>query len=861
MSDEKKRKENQENDAVSMNKDQEKKEENSSINITEKSIEQEMKTSYLDYAMSVIIGRALPDIRDGLKPVHRRILFAMHDMGMHFNKPFKKSARIVGEVLGKYHPHGDTAVYDALVRMAQDFSLRYPLIDGQGNFGSIDGDNPAAMRYTESRLKKLSSEILQDIEKETVDFIDNFDGSLKEPSVLPSKVPNLLLNGSSGIAVGMATNIPPHNFQELTDGIIKSIDHPDISVSELLNSVKGPDFPTGGLILGKAGIIEAYSTGKGRVKIRAKIHVETKKEKQALIVTEIPYMVNKSQLITQIADLVKDKTVEGISDLRDESDRTGMRIYIELKKGTNSEVVLNQLYKHSRLQTTFGINFLAIVDNKPRTLSLKEVIDEFVKHRKEIIRKRTEYDLKKAEERVHILEGLRIALDDIDNAIALIKQSKEVKIARDKLMLRYKLSELQAQAILDMKLQRLTALEQDKIRDELKLLREQILDFKDILANMSRILTIIKEELIEMRDKYQDKRRTELTDIEDEDFEMEDLVKPEESVVTITHTGYIKRLPLDTYKAQGRGGKGIIAATTNDEDFVEHLFIANTHDYLLFFTDKGMVHWLKVYKIPEGSRQAKGKAIVNLLSIPPESKITACIPVKQFDKDKFLLIVTKKGIVKKTSLEAYSRPRQGGIIAVNLRDDDDLVNVLLTDGSNQVLIASKEGQAVKFNEEDARSMGRVSTGVIGIRLKGDDEVVGAVIAHDNKTLLTVTENGYGKRTEISEYRLINRGGSGVINIQCSERNGVVVAIKSVADDDELMFISKIGIIIRTRAHDVSVIGRNTQGARLMRLTEGDRVMAAAKIVNEDAPEEEHEKAAEEGSGEKKVPEYKPYQMK
>ncbi len=815
----------------------EEKKQHQDTQIIEKPIEQEMKTSYLDYAMSVIIGRALPDIRDGLKPVHRRILYAMYDMGMLHNKPFKKSARIVGETLGKYHPHGDAAVYESLVRMAQDFSLRYQLVDGQGNFGSIDGDSAAAMRYTESRMTQLAEELLQDIDKETVTFVDNFDGSLKEPSILPAKFPNLLVNGSSGIAVGMATNIPPHNLGEISEGIIKTIDHPNISTAELMTSIKGPDFPTGGLILGKTGLVNAYTNGKGKIKIRAVTTVETKKEREAIIVHQIPYMVNKATLITEIADFVRDKVIEGISDLRDESDKSGLRIYIELKKGTSADVVFNQLFKHTKLQVTFGINFLAIVDNKPKTLSLKEMITEFIKHRKDVITKRTQYDLRKAEERVHILEGLKIALDDIDTAIQLIKSSKETKIARDKLMAKYRLTEIQANAILDMKLQRLTALEQDKIRLELKELLEKIIDFKDILIHEIRVFNLIKSELHDLKTRYNDERRTEITSIEEEDFEVEDLVEEQDCVVTITHAGYIKRLPVDTYKAQGRGGKGIVGTTTKDEDVVEHLFIANTHDYLLVFTDDGTVHWMKVFKIPEGSRQARGKAIVNLLAVDEKTKITSCIPIKNFDPEKYLVMITRKGVTKKTSLEAYSHPRQGGIRAITLDEGDDLVNVLLTDGKCQILIATKDGQAVKFDEEDARAIGRTSRGVRGITLKGGDIVIGAVIADDTKTLLTVTENGYGKRTPISEYRLINRGGSGVINIQCSERNGSVIAINEVNDEDELMFISKNGIIIRTRAKDISSIGRNTQGVRLMRLEADDKVVAAAKIINEDNPEE------------------------
>ncbi|MFH1438937.1 MAG: DNA gyrase subunit A [Candidatus Woesearchaeota archaeon] len=796
-------------------------------------IEDEMKGSYIDYAMSVIVGRALPDARDGLKPVHRRILFAMNDMGMQYNKPHKKSARIVGEVLGKYHPHGDQAVYDSMVRMAQDFSLRYPLVDGHGNWGSIDGDSAAAMRYTEARLKKISSDILQDIEKDTVNFVDNFDGSLKEPTVLPCKVPNLLINGSSGIAVGMATNIPPHNMQEICQAAIKIIEEPDILIKDLLDVVKGPDFPTGGTICGKQGIRYAYGTGRGKILLRGKTHIEKHKERESIIVDEIPYMTNKSLLIEHIAASVKNKIIEGISDMRDESDRHGMRIVIELKRDANSEVVLNQLHKHSRLQNTFGIIMLALVDNEPRVLNLKELLEEFIIHRKNVVIRRTQFDLKKAEERAHILEGLKVALDDIDNAIRIIKAAKDANAAKADLISTYDLSDVQAQAILDMKLQKLTSLETEKIIEELKVLIETIKDLKDILGSDIRVKDIIKSELAEMSDKYNDKRRTDISEIEEEDIEIEDLIEPEEMVVTITHAGYVKRTSLSTYRSQGRGGKGIIAATTKEEDFIENIFIANTHDYLLFFSDNGQVHWLKVYQIPEGSRQAKGKSIVNLINIEKDSKVTAFMPVKKFDSTHFLVMVTENGIVKKTNLAAFSRPRHGGIRAITLEENDKLVNVLMTDGNKQIMIATKNGLAVKFNEKNARPMGRASKGVIGIRLRGDDKVIGAVIADDEKTLLTITENGYGKKTSISDYRLINRGGSGVRNIICSERNGKVISIKSVTDDDDIMLISQNGIIIRTGCRLISTIGRNTQGVRLMRLDSGDKTVNAAKIIGDD----------------------------
>jgi DNA gyrase subunit A len=796
-------------------------------------IEQEMKASYLDYSMSVIVGRALPDVRDGLKPVHRRVLFAMYDMGMLHNKPFKKSARIVGEVLGKYHPHGDMAVYDAMVRLAQDFSLRYPLIDGQGNFGSIDGDNAAAMRYTEARLNKLAEEILQDIDKETVDFVPNFDGSLKEPSVLPAKVPNLLINGSSGIAVGMATNIPPHNMVEVCDGIIKTIDNPEIDALALMQTVKGPDFPTGGIIMGGSGLREAYKTGHGKVVVRAKTQLEETKTRTRIIVTEIPYMVNKSELLEAIADLVRDKKVQGIADLRDESDREGMRIVIDLKQGANSDVVLNQLFTHSRLQETFGINLLALVDNQPRLLSLKDIIQQFIEYRRSIVRKRIQFDLKQAEDKAHILEGLIIALDHLDPVILLIKRSKSADEAKKSLMGFYHLSEKQAQAVLDMTLRRLTSLEQDKIRGEHADLLKLIKDLRDILASEQKILGIIKAELLELKEKYGNPRRTQLMEGEVSAIEEESLIKPEDDVITITHAGYVKRLPMDTYKQQRRGGKGIIAAETKEEDFIENLFVANTHDYILFFTNLGKVHWIKVYQLPEAGRYAKGTAIVNLLQLGQGEKVTAFIPVKQFEENKFLFMVTANGTVKKTSLAEFSNPRKGGIIALGLDEKDELKSVMLTDGNQQIIIATRQGMAVKFHESDVRPMGRTATGVIGIRLR-DDSVVGATIADDKLSLVTVTENGYGKRSPISDYRLINRGGVGVINIKITEKNGQVVGIAQVTDNDELMLISQSGVLIRTPVTGISVIGRNTQGVRVMRLDEKDKVISLAKIV----PEEE-----------------------
>ncbi len=806
-------------------------------NTTLRPIEDEMRQSYLDYAMSVIVGRALPDARDGLKPVHRRILYAMYDMGLLHNKQFKKSARVVGEVLGKYHPHGDTAVYDTLVRLAQDFSLRYMLVHGQGNFGSIDGDNAAAMRYTECKLRKIAEELLKDIEKETVLFVDNFDGSLKEPSVLPCMVPNLLVNGSNGIAVGMATNIPPHNLKEVTSAIITYIDNPEVDVLELMKHLPGPDFPTGGLVTGRSGIAAAYAHGYGKIKIRAKAHFEEKSGRERIIVDEIPYMVNKSLLLQEIAQQVKDKIISGIADLRDESDRTGMRISIDLKKDINKDVILNQLFKHTRMQTTFSINMLALVDNQPKILGLRELLSVFVDHRKEIIRKRTQYDLRKAEERAHIIEGLIIALNDIDAAIELIKKSTSAVAAKQELMHYYTLTDMQAQAILDMKLQRLTSLEQSKIREEHNELQQRIKEYREILASEQHILAIIKNDLRQLQESYSDKRRTEILNSDEDEIDDESLIENTKMVVTITQAGYIKRLPLDTYKQQHRGGKGIIATTIKEEDVVQDIFVADNLDTLLFFTDSGIVHWIKVYQIPEASRQAKGKAIVNLLQLDEHARVTACIPIKEFKENTYLLMATKNGKIKKTSLIAYSRPRSGGIIAIGLEQGDHLINVVRTDGNKEILLASRDGLAVRFHERQARSIGRSGKGVTGMTLKGDDEIISMVIADSQRAILTITKNGYGKRTLIEEYRLINRGGIGVINIQCSERNGTVVAVASVTEDDDIMIISQSGITIRICVKDISVIGRNTQGVRLMRLDRGDKVVACAKIAREQTVQE------------------------
>ncbi|MBT3405625.1 DNA gyrase subunit A [Candidatus Woesearchaeota archaeon] len=798
-------------------------------------VEGVMQKSFLDYAMAVIVSRALPDVRDGLKPVHRRILYSMHDSGFLHNKPFKKSARIVGDVLGRYHPHGDTAVYDSMVRMAQDFSLRYPMIDGQGNFGSVDGDNAAAMRYTEARLSKFAEQLMIDIKKNTVDFQPNFDGSLKEPIVIPSKAPSLLLNGSSGIAVGMATNIPPHNLVEVCDGITEFIDNPEITIEELNKHIKGPDFPTGAEIQGTGGIRNAYATGRGKVKVKAVMDVEEIKGKQRLIVNEIPYMVNKAMLIEQVANCVKEKKITGISDIRDESDRDGMRIVIELKKDANPTVIINQLYSYTRMRVTFGMNMVALVNNVPKTLNLKEMVHYFVEHRREVIKRRTQFDLTKAEERVHILEGLIVALDNIDQIIQKIKKSTDTAAAMSMLVADYSLTEPQSKAILEMRLQKLSSLEQDSIRAEHTSLLEVISNLKSILDSEDKVSDMIKADLAEIKDSYGDNRRTEISigDEQDEEVDIGSLIEEEEVVVTISHRGYIKRAPLQQYKQQQRGGRGIIAAKSKDEDFIESLFTSSTHSYILFFTNKGQVYWKKVYEIPEGSRQAAGKAIINLIRIERDEKITAFVPVKEFSKDQFLVLATKRGIVKKTALSEYSRPRKGGIIAINLEDEDQLIGARITDGTRNIMISTKNGLAIRFDEKNARAIGRTSKGVKGIELKGDDEAVSMLIPDENQKILTITENGYGKRTDVEEYRIIGRAGKGVINIQCSDRNGDVVAVKAVNDADDVMFISQNGIMIRTPVQGISTIGRNTQGVRLMKLGSDDKVVASAIIVTDD----------------------------
>ncbi|MBU5611831.1 DNA gyrase subunit A [Geomonas azotofigens] len=814
------------------------------LNKVSVNIEDEMKRSYMDYAMSVIVGRALPDVRDGLKPVHRRCLYAMYDMSNDWNKPYKKSARVVGDVIGKYHPHGDTAVYDTLVRMAQDFSLRYPLVDGQGNFGSIDGDSPAAMRYTEIRMEQLAHELLNDLDKETVPFGPNYDDSLKEPLVLPSKFPNLLVNGSAGIAVGMATNIPPHNLSEVVDAIVAIIENPQLSFEELVELIPGPDFPTGGFIYGREGIMKAYSTGRGIIQMRAKVQIETQKktERQSIVVTEIPYQVNKAKLVEKIAELVKEKKIEGISDLRDESDREGMRIVIELKKDENPTILLNHLYKQTQMQSSFGIIMLAIVHNRPRVLTLKETIEFFIEHRKEIVTRRTIFDLKKAEARAHILEGLKIALDNLDEVIALIKASASPAEAKVGLMEKFGLSDLQAQAILDMRLHRLTGLEREKILDELREILKYIARLKEILASESEILKIIVGELLELKDKFGDKRRSEIV-MQTADISLEDTIVEEDMVVTISHTGYIKRNAVTLYRAQRRGGKGKTGMKTKEEDFVEQLFIASTKDYLMFFTDAGKVYWLKVYEIPEAGRAARGKAIVNLLNLANNEKITTILPVKEFVDDKFIMMATRNGVVKKTNLMEYSHPRVGGIIAVNLDDGDKLISVALTDGKQDVLLATATGKAIRFKEDDVRTVGRVSRGVRGMTLEDEDVVIGMEILNENftdSTIFTVTENGYGKRTEISEYRTQSRGGKGIITIKTTERNGNVVDIKQVVDDNDLMLITDQGKILRVSVAGFSIIGRNTQGVRLMVKEENERVVAVARLAEKEDQEENEE---------------------
>lgn len=800
-------------------------------------IESEMKKSYIDYAMSVIVARALPDVRDGLKPVHRRILYSMNELNMTPDKPYRKSARLVGDVLGKYHPHGDAAVYDSMVRMAQDFSLRYMLVDGHGNFGSVDGDSPAAMRYTEARMSKITLEMLRDIDKETVDFVPNFDDTLKEPDVLPARFPNLLVNGSSGIAVGMATNFPPHNLGEIVDGIVKVIDEDNVTIDDLMKIVKGPDFPTGGIIMGKEGIRSAYTTGRGRIIVRARAEIEELGNKQRIIVTELPYQVNKARLIENIANLVKDKRIEGISDLRDESDREGMRIVIELKRDANANVVLNQLYKNTQMQDTFGAIMLALVDKKPQILNLRQCIDLYIEHQKDIILRRTRFDLAKAEARLHILEGLKIALDYIDEVIKIIRASYDD--AKEKLMERFGLTDVQAQAILDMRLKTLSGLQREKIEAEYNELVERIKYFKEILSSETLVYKIIKDELLEIKAKFADPRRTALEASAD-DIDIEDLIKEEDCVITLTHFGYIKRLPADTYRSQKRGGKGITGITTREEDFVENIFISSTHHYILFFTNTGKTYRLKAYEVPEAGRQAKGTAIVNLLQLGPDEKITAVIPIAEYTDDAYLLMATKNGVIKKTNLMEYANIRKAGLQGITLRENDELIDVRLTDGTNKVVMVTRHGLSITFDEKDVRPIGRVSQGVRGIDLGNDDYVIGMepIISND-VCLLAITENGFGKRTEVEEYRVQTRGGKGVLTYKVTDKTGEVVGIKVVKETDDIILISSDGTIIRLAVKDVSVLGRNTQGVTLMRMPEGVQLVSIAKVTDEEEEVEEN----------------------
>ncbi|MEJ2653875.1 MAG: DNA gyrase subunit A [Acidihalobacter sp.] len=827
-------------------------------------LEDEMRQSYLDYAMSVIIGRALPDVRDGLKPVHRRVLFAMSELGNDWNKPYKKSARVVGDVIGKYHPHGDTAVYDTIVRMAQPFSMRYMLVDGQGNFGSVDGDAPAAMRYTEVRMARIAHELLADLDKETVDFIPNYDGSEHEPSVLPAKVPNLLVNGSAGIAVGMATNIPPHNLGEVIDACVALIDTPEIDIDGLMQHLPGPDFPTAAVINGSRGIVEAYKTGRGRIYLRARSHVETDAHsgREAIIVTELPYQVNKARLLEKIAELVKDKKLEGIAELRDESDKDGMRMVIELKRGEMPEVVLNNLYQHTQMQNVFGINMVALADGQPRLLDLKSILDAFLRHRREVVTRRTIYDLRKARERAHILEGQAVALANIDEVIELIKASPSPAEAKIALVERvwapgavmdmldragadasrpddlddafglkddgYHLSEVQAQAILDLRLHRLTGLEQGKIVDEFKALLEKIADLLDILSNPGRLMQVIRDELTAIREQFNDKRRSEIV-ARQIDLSLEDLISEQEVVVTLSHTGYAKAQPLDSYRAQRRGGRGKAATSVREEDFVETLFVANTHDTLLCFSSRGRVYWLKVYELPQAGRGARGKPIVNLLPLEGDERINAVLPTREFEADRYVFMATAKGTVKKTPLMDFSRPRSTGIIAVDLRDDDRLIGVAVTDGQQDIMLFTSAGKAIRFSEADVRAMGRTACGVRGVRLGEEQSVISLIVADAEAKVLVATTNGYGKRTAVADFPHRGRGGQGVIAIQTSERNGAVIGAIQVSDEDEAMLITDAGTLVRTPMGDVSVIGRNTQGVTLIRLSEGERLVQLARV--------------------------------
>ena len=817
--------------------------ENERSGVKEINISTEMRTSFLDYAMSVIVSRALPDVRDGLKPVHRRILYAMNDLGMTSDKPFKKSARIVGEVIGKYHPHGDSAVYETMVRMAQPFNYRYMLVDGHGNFGSVDGDQAAAMRYTEARMSKISMELLRDLNKDTVNFQDNYDGSEREPAVMPARFPNLLVNGSSGIAVGMATNIPPHQLGEVIDGVLALSKNPEITIPELMEYIPGPDFPTAGLILGRSGIRKAYETGKGSIIQRAKVEIEEKPNgKQVILVKEIPYQVNKARLIEKIAELARDKKIEGITDLRDESDRNGMRIVMELRKDVNANVLLNNLYKHTAMQTTFGINLLALVDGQPKVLNLKQCLRYYLEHQQVVIRRRTEFELRKAEARAHILEGLRIALDNLDAVISLIRSSQTTDIAREGLMTQFSLSEKQAQAILDMRLQRLTGLEREKIEDEYQALMAIIAEYKAILADEEKVLEIIREELLEIKERFDDKRRTEITLAGFESLEDEDLIPEENIIVTLTHNGYIKRLPATTYRSQKRGGRGIQGMGTNTDDFVGHLLTTSTHDTLLFFTNKGKVYRSKGYEIPEYGRTAKGLPLINLLEVDKGEWVNAIIPVKEFADDWYLFFTTRHGISKRTPLSSFANIRNNGLIALGLREDDELISVRLTNGEKQIIIGTKSGMMIRFPETDVRTMGRTAAGVKGISLGTNDEVVGMEILEDDEEVLIVTKNGYGKRTSAEEYRIQSRGGKGIKTCNVTEKNGELIAVKTVTGEDEdLMLITAAGVLIRMEVEGISKTGRNTQGVKLIRLESADNeYVSTVAIVGREEEEKDME---------------------
>jgi DNA gyrase subunit A len=797
-------------------------------------IEDEMKESFLDYSMSVIVQRALPDVRDGLKPVHRRILYAMHELGLVPGRPYKKSATVVGDVLGKYHPHGDIAVYDALVRMVQDFSLRYPLVDGQGNFGSVDGDPAAAYRYTEARLTRVAMTMLEDIDKNTVDFVPNFDDRLQEPTVLPSKLPNLIVNGAAGIAVGMATNIPPHNLSEVVQAINHLVDNPDAGIKDLRKFIRGPDFPTGGIIYGREGIKECYEKGRGRIAIRARAVVEEHESsgKQQIVVTELPYQVNKANLITQIAELVTAKKIEGISDIQDHTDREGMRVVIELKRDAVPAVVLNQLYKHTQMQTTFGAIMLALVDGVPKEMALKELLQHFVEHRHVVITRRTEFELKRAQDREHILEGLKIAVDNIDEVIKIIKKSKDTPTADAALRKRFKLSEKQSAEILNMRLARLTALEITKLEDELKEVRKFIKECKEILGSKPRRMKILKEELSDLAHGFGDNRRTEIVADQGE-FSIEDLIAEEDMVITVSHAGYIKRLPVTAYRRQRRGGKGVISAHTKEDDWVEHLFIASTHDYVMFFTQQGQCYWLKVHEIPQAARAARGKPIISCIAMKPDERLASLVPVREFSEDQYLLFATKEGVVKKTVLSEFGNPRSVGIRAINIEKGDELIDVQVTDGKNDIVLATRHGMSIRFHEKDVRDMGRTTTGVKGIELDKKDHVIDMVVVRRKSTLLTVTEKGMGKRSELDEYRVQHRGGRGIITLKRADKTGDIVALKEVLADDELMMITKKGIMIRVPVEGIRISGRNTQGVKVMNLTPGDLVVDVARVVKED----------------------------